>query len=399
MSWTNGEISIWNGETKSRTVESELAPDGCEHLLWSLPNGKRLLTADKEGYVKAWRANNKAQLQKKAAWEHLLEGGVADLLCRPQEGVSSDLAKMAVAAVSGEELMSSSSFNSRSSQFDLTQNVQVENLSFYFATKNGEIVFVDPKGSKSIPKKLEGEAKKIFFCPYRSILVVAMADMSLHAFRSSLDGALQEMKKVKLSGSTISCTWVAPAILVSATGDTSLKIWDLQRNEHNLIQADESNAKIVEVKANQKTGVIAAASSDAGVLFWQFSKSRNGVISFNQKKATLNQKSKTISWFEKSSLSPLLATANEESASLLREQKIQESSVGGTHVVQTGPQSIRISPENGQPFDFSVDIPVQGISICTKPSPALTIWNGKTIISYEIEDTQARFSLPKLLSH
>ena len=168
VSWTNGEISIWNGETKSRTVESELAPDGCEHLLWSLPNGKRLLTADKEGYVKAWRANNKAQLQKKAAWEHLLEGGVADLLCRPQEGVSSDLAKMAVAAVSGEELMSSSSFNSRSSQFDLTQNVQVENLSFYFATKNGEIVFVDPKGSKSTPKKLEGEAKKIFFCPYRS---------------------------------------------------------------------------------------------------------------------------------------------------------------------------------------------------------------------------------------
>jgi len=178
-----------------------------------------------------------------------------------------------------------------------------------------------------------------------------------------------------------------------------LKIWDLQRNEHNLIQADESNAKIVEVKANQKTGVIAAASSDAGVLFWQFSKSRNGVISFNQKKATLNQKSKTISWFEKSSLSPLLATANEESASLLREQKIQESSVGGTHVVQTGPQSIRISPENGQPFDFSVDIPVQGISICTKPSPALTIWNGKTILSYEIEDTQAWFSLLKLLYH
>ena len=172
VSWTNGEISIWNGETKSRTVESELAPDGCEHLLWSLPNGKRLLTADKEGYVKAWRANNKAQLQKKAAWEHLLEGGVSDLLCRPQEGVSSDLAKMAVAAVSGEELMSSSSFNSRSSQFDLTQNVQVENLSFYFATKNGEIVFVDPKGSKSIPKKLEGEAKKIFFCPYRSVFTI-----------------------------------------------------------------------------------------------------------------------------------------------------------------------------------------------------------------------------------
>ena len=98
-----------------------------------------------------------------------------------------------------------------------------------------------------------------------------MADMSLHAFRSSLDGALQEMKKVKLSGSTISCTWVAPAILVSATGDTSLKIWDLQRNEHNLIQADESNAKIVEVRANEKTGVIAAASSDAGVLFLQYS--------------------------------------------------------------------------------------------------------------------------------
>ena len=45
------------------------------------------------------------------------------------------------------------------------------------------------------------------------------------------------MRHVKLSGETISTAWVAPAVLISATGDGTLKIWDMQHNEHQLIQA------------------------------------------------------------------------------------------------------------------------------------------------------------------
>ena len=102
------------------------------------------------------------------------------------------------------------------------------------------------------------------------------------------------MRQVKLSGSLISCTWVAPAVLVSATGDASLKIWDLQRNEHNLVQAEGANVKISMVECNEKNGTIAAAAGTAGLIFWQFAKVR-GALTFTQKASSYGQTSHCIS--------------------------------------------------------------------------------------------------------
>ena len=36
------------------------------------------------------------------------------------------------------------------------------------------------------------------YCPFRAILVVICGDLALHAYRSALDGSLQEMRHVKL---------------------------------------------------------------------------------------------------------------------------------------------------------------------------------------------------------
>ena len=72
-----GRISLWNGETKERQAEEDLVNETIEHLVWSQPNGKRLITADKSGNVKAWRANGKAQLQQKPAWEFAIPVGAA----------------------------------------------------------------------------------------------------------------------------------------------------------------------------------------------------------------------------------------------------------------------------------------------------------------------------------
>ena len=358
-------------------------------MIWSLPNGKRLVTVDESGYAKAWRANHKGQLQNKAAWEHTLQGGISDLLCRAQEGASSDLAKMAVAAVSGDDI-SFSRKSSATSGFDLSAST-VENLGFYLGGKQGGIAFVDPKGTKTVRAEIQGQVRSLYYCPQRAILVIAMSDLGLHAYRSSPTGELQKLRQVKLSGSTISCSWVAPGVLVSATGDSSLKIWDLQRNEHNLIQAEGgTSVKINMVDTNSKTGTIAAAASDAGVIFWQSSKNRNGLLQFTQKSSSFSAPSQLISWFQKSTLSPLLATANADSVSLLREQKIQEVTSGGMTVMQIGPQQVLVLSNENEEFSYvyNVDVPVQSMAICSKSIPSLTIWSGRTILSYAIDSKQ-----------
>ena len=128
----------------------------------------------KSGNVKAWRANGKAQLQQKPAWEFTLAGGCGAILCQRQEGASSDLAKMAVAAMTNDM----SDFSSRC--FESTQSV--ENLGFYIGNQtNGEVSYVNAKGQKKI--------------------VISVAN---------------SMRHVKLSCETISTAWVAPACLISA---------------------------------------------------------------------------------------------------------------------------------------------------------------------------------------
>ena len=76
----------------------------------------------------------------KAAWEHKMAGSVTCLLCRPQEGASSDLAKLAVAAVSGEDDFNPFNLARGQSrgQFDLTQTV--ESLGFFIADDTGNRV-------------------------------------------------------------------------------------------------------------------------------------------------------------------------------------------------------------------------------------------------------------------
>ena len=102
VGWSTGLVSLWDGTSKDRREVSEISNgDPISQLIWSSPGGKRLVTGTESGDVKAWRTNGKTQLQRNPAWEFNLEGKINSILCRPQDGASSDLAKLAVAAVSG----------------------------------------------------------------------------------------------------------------------------------------------------------------------------------------------------------------------------------------------------------------------------------------------------------
>jgi WD40 repeat protein len=127
--------------------------------------------------------------------------------------------------------------------------------------------------------------------------------------------------------------YLAPAVLVSATGDGSLKIWDLQRGEHHLIQPSE-NCQMTKVSTNINSRIVAAAGGANGVLFWSCSRDKSGQINFEQKKSAQSQTASHISWFQKASISPLIAVADGKVVSILQEQTIQEASAKGLHVIQ-----------------------------------------------------------------
>ena len=71
-------ITFFETKIKERQNEDNLSSEQIEHLVWSQPNGKRLITGDINGNIKAWRANGKAQLQQKPAWEYAIEGGIGN---------------------------------------------------------------------------------------------------------------------------------------------------------------------------------------------------------------------------------------------------------------------------------------------------------------------------------
>ena len=91
-----------------------------------------------------------------------------------------------------------------------------------------------------------------------------------------------------------------------------------------------------------------------------------------------------MTWFQKSTLSPLLACANDDQGALLREQQIREASHDDLTVVQTGPSSVRIHLTNGDSFDTEVDVPIHALSVQAKPTSQIAVWSGKTVFTYEI---------------
>ena len=90
--------------------------------------------------------------------------------------------------------------------FDLTQTV--ESLGFFVTGENGHIVFIDPKGNMTTRAKHQTPIDKLIFCQDRNILVAVFRDISLFAYRTSPDGSLHELGRVKLSGSVLSCEWI-----------------------------------------------------------------------------------------------------------------------------------------------------------------------------------------------
>ena len=110
-------------------------------------------------------------------------------------------------------------------------------LAHFVNRRSGIISFVDAKGKLSQRATLKTAVSQLTYCQERAILVAACRDISLSAFRAGPDGTLMELGRVKLSGQHVSMDWIAPGVLASATGDSSLKLWDLQRQEHHLVQA------------------------------------------------------------------------------------------------------------------------------------------------------------------
>lgn len=372
--WSSGSVLIWNTLNGEKTEHSELAPDGLSitNLAWSQPGGKRLVTIQNDGVVKSFRANAKAQLQLKPAWEHSIPGGAGAILCRKQEGASSDLAKMAVAAVSGEDLFGQL-HTSRS--MDLTQTV--ESLGFFVGANDGKIYFIDAKGQ--LVERLAAPAgiTEFKFNTERSILVTVCKDISLAAFRVTPDSSLMELGKIKLSGKTISCDWAAPGVMVSTTGDSSLKIWDMQASEHHLVQ-NEDGASMTSVACHN--GTVAAASGANGVSFWTYSRNKSNAVVLKSKKSSSTKRATSITWFKKSLLTPLLAVASQNSAFYLREQEISEISRGDMQIVQLGPKRLQILQKSGN-IVHDNDVPIYNIAMCP---PNFTIYSGQSMFIQEL---------------
>ena len=129
------------------------------------------------------------------------------------------------------------------------------------------IFLIQTQGKLTSRAKLSSSVKELSYCQQRAILVAACDDISLSAYRATSDGALSELGRVKLSGKLVSCDFIAPAVLVSATGDSSLKIWDLQK-----LKKMKKNQKIKLVLRWKRPFAVQFLTSNFSDLFWKKSR-------------------------------------------------------------------------------------------------------------------------------
>ncbi|TGZ55803.1 hypothetical protein CRM22_010299 [Opisthorchis felineus] len=116
-----------------------------------------------------------------------------------------------------------------------------------------------------------------------SLIVITDKGMLFHYLLAPPNGAtVREITKVKLAVTltgTLSLTWAAGSVLAMATGEPSVRLWDVEQADNytlvpNLTDHEEpdKSLKVLQVAYSSKHQILVAGLSNGMVAFWQYGK-------------------------------------------------------------------------------------------------------------------------------
>ncbi|TRY92904.1 hypothetical protein DNTS_005716, partial [Danionella cerebrum] len=388
VGWETGETLLLSHPSGEHTLLPGNTHTACITVLEWSSNGSRLVTGDQAGVMTVWRVDARGKLQGSPLIKHDYGKPLTCCIFRPAPPVE-DVALLARAAVSGDESaldMFNWKKSSKGSGFALGSQ---EALAFYISTSDGTVYGVDEQAKIVALLTVESTVQKMWYSKKRSVLAVVTDSLLLSQFSLGTEGFTQELSKVKLSGrggQQVDIVWTESGLLITASGEQHIRLWDVELDDHYALSLDESlgfeKGEVLNCVAFcSSKQVLAAGTSRGHVALWNMVtiKDKKGESKTQWKLQTPAEVEGNITQLQWGSNSHLLAVCSSGGIVVILSEHVMCSHYSQQMAaVQLTPTLLSLANfSTDTHFTFNTDTHIHAVQ------DMVAVWNGKCITVYE----------------
>ncbi|KAK3552069.1 hypothetical protein QTP70_031784 [Hemibagrus guttatus] len=303
-----------------------------------------------------------------------------------------DVAMLAKAAVSGdEEALDKFNWKKSGKSGGVWSPGSQEGLIIYVSSTDGCVYSVDEHGRSVHLLTVEGRVQKLCYLERRAVLAVVTDSLLLSQFSLDPEGGAQELSKVKLSGrggQSLDMVWTENGLLITASGDQIIRLWDLKRDDNYVLSLDENlgfeKGELLNcVSFCAAKAVLAAGTSRGRVAMWQMVTLTNqkGDTKTQWRLQTPTELEGNITQLQWGSSLQLLAVCNSSTVLILSEHVMSSHYSQQGAAVQLSPTQLSLTCfTSNTHFTLRTDTHIRAVQV-TKDT--VTVWDGRCVTVYE----------------
>ncbi|XP_033963084.1 intraflagellar transport protein 140 homolog [Pseudochaenichthys georgianus] len=392
LGWENGEVVLLTHPSGDQTVLPSTHAASITLLEWS-SSGSRLVTGDETGALALWKVDARGRLQGNHLVKHEYKKPITCCIFRPASP-GDDVAMLARASVSGDE-RALDKFSWKGAPLKMGPQ---EGLAFYVSTADGKVHSVDENCKTSTLLSVDGSIKKLLFLEKREVLAVITETMMLSQYTLGPEGGAQEFMKVKLSsksGQNVDIVWTENGLLITATGEQVIRLWDLDGDDNYVLALDETlgfeRGEMINC-VSYCTGkeILAAGTSHGRIAMWKMvlQPAGRGDTKALWKLQTPTEIDGNVLQLQWGSNLNLLAANNSTTVLILCEHVMSAHFSQQVAAVQLTPTQLNVTQfSSGGHLPLQSDMHIKGVCV-TKDT--VTVWSGKQVTVYELSGTALR---------
>ncbi|CAM9937918.1 intraflagellar transport protein 140 homolog isoform X2 [Lampetra fluviatilis] len=394
VGWETGEVFVYHELDKETQKAQALHSADIALLQWS-SNGTRLISADRDGLVICWRVDQRGKFHGNIFFKLELEKALSHCVFRPGKS-EDDLARFARAAVNGDEsALDMFNWNKSNKPGSAASINSQEGIAFFLSSADGLVYYIDDSGNHSQVLSCDGPIRKMMFAEGKDVLVIITESLVLSQYCVNSDGSVQEIMKVKLSGKaghSADIVWADHGLLVTATGEIVIRLWDLERDENYVLALDEAvgfepGETINCVSYCPSKGMLAGGTNKGRISMWKKIQpgsrfSENVESSDKWKLQTPTELTGNLIQIKWGSRKNLLAVNAVQYVAILSEQVMSSHFNQQVAAVQVAPTHLSIYFYlSSTPHSLKTDFHIRGIYVT---QDLITVWNGSQITIYQL---------------